>query len=60
MIMVENIKKFKMFALLGIILMGIGSFVSCLSTVDLYRNLGTLVLLTGLVLSIIGFYKWRP
>ena len=44
--MVENIKKYKMFAILGIMLMGIGSFVSCLSTVDLYRNIGTGVPLT--------------
>lgn len=58
--MVENIKKYKMFAILGIMLMGIGSFVSCLSTVDLYRNIGTGALVIGLVLSIIGFYKWRP
>lgn len=58
--MTESIKKFKIYALLGIILMGLGSFVSCLSTVESYRNIGTGILIVGLILSIIGFYKWRP
>lgn len=58
--MMGNIKKYKKIAILGIILMGTGSFISCLSTVDLYRNIGTGVLVIGLVSSIIGFYKWRP
>ncbi|WP_306485242.1 hypothetical protein [Anaerococcus sp.] len=58
--MKENINKFKKIAISGISFMGIGSFMSCLSTVTLYKNLGTAILILGLILSIIGFYRWRP
>ena len=58
--MKENINKFKKIAISGISFMGIGSFMSCLTAVSLYKNLGTAILILGLILSIIGFYRRRP
>lgn len=56
----KNIKKYKTIAVLGIILMGVGSYVSCLSEHQFTSNIGTLVLCFGIIVSVIGFNKWRP
>lgn len=53
-------KKYKFSALFGTLIMGISSFMSCLSESSLYTNIGN----TGLILSIgimsYGFSKWQP
>lgn len=54
------IRKYRNIAVIGIILMGIGSFMSCLSVNNFAITFGTILLCGGLVLSIIGFSKWQP
>ncbi len=56
----DYIKKYKYLAILGIILMGIGSFMVCLSNSKLGSNTGTFLLCLSIVISIIGFSKWQP
>lgn len=54
------IKKYRMISVIGIILMGIGSFMSCLSSSEFGMNFGTILLCISIVLSVIGFSKWQP
>lgn len=54
------IRKYRNIAIIGIILMGIGSFMSCLSIDNFAITFGTILLCVGLVLSVIGFSKWQP
>lgn len=56
----DTIKKYKTIAIVGIIIMGIGSFMSCLSSTSFGMNFGTILLCISIVLSIIGFSKWQP
>lgn len=56
----DTIKKYKTIAIIGIIIMGIGSFMSCLSSTSFGMNFGTILLCISIVLSIIGFSKWQP
>lgn len=55
----ELIKKYRTISIIGII-MGIGSFMSCLSTSTFGMRAGTLLLCISIILSIIGFSKWQP
>ncbi|MET3617180.1 hypothetical protein ABID14_000808 [Peptoniphilus olsenii] len=56
----ELIKKYRTISIIGIIIMGIGSFMSCLSTSTFGMRAGTLLLCISIILSIIGFSKWQP
>lgn len=54
------IKKYRMISIIGIILMGIGSFMCCLSSSEFGMNFGTVLLCISIVLAVIGFSKWQP
>lgn len=56
----RNIKKCRRIAVLGIIIMGIGSFMSCLSVTTFYTNIGIVLLCISILISVIGFSKWQP
>lgn len=56
----NEIKKYRTIAIIGIIIMGIGSFMSCLATTNTWMNVGVFLLCISIVISIIGFSKWQP
>ena len=50
----------KVLAILGIILLGIGSFLSCLSLNRNIANIGNLFMILGIAMSWYGFLYWKP
>lgn len=52
--------KYKVLALLGTIIMGIGSFMSCLGDTDTITNIGVFLLVLSIILMSYSFYFWRP
>ncbi|ASJ22640.1 hypothetical protein [Brachyspira hampsonii] len=50
----------KIFAVIGIILLGIGSFVSCLSLDSFIANIGNALMIIGIGISWYGFLYWKP
>ena len=56
----KNITKGKCFAWIGILLMGISSFLACLATTKSMSNVGSALLIVSQILTTYGFYYWRP
>ena len=57
----ENSKNlYKILAFIGTILMGIGSFMSCLANTNSMTNIGTIILIISIVMMSYSFYYWRP
>ncbi|WBW50289.1 hypothetical protein O6R05_01740 [Peptoniphilus equinus] len=56
----EEIKKFRTIAIIGVILMGIGSFMASLATTSLFSNIGSGILVVSIIIATVGFIKWRP
>lgn len=50
----------KISAIFGIILLGIGSFVSCLSLVPEISYFGSALMIIAIAISWYGFTYWRP
>lgn len=56
----KNMFKYKLAALIGIILMGCGSFMTCLSTSAGIIMAGNVFLVISLVIMIYAFRVWQP
>ena len=56
----NNIKKYKAIAFIGIFIMGIGSFLSCLAPNKFLSGIGSTLLVLSLVISSYGFAYWQP
>lgn len=56
----KNMFKYKLAALIGIILMGCGSFMTCLSTSAGVIMTGNVFLVISLVITIYAFRVWQP
>lgn len=56
----ENMFKYKLAALIGIILMGCGSFMTCLSTSAGIIMTGNILLVISLIILIYAFRVWQP
>ena len=56
----KNMFKYKLAALIGIILMGCGSFMTCLSTSAGIIMAGNVFLVISLVIMIYAFHVWQP
>lgn len=52
--------KYKVIALIGLILMGIGAFMSCLAPTALLCNIGSAILVLSIIIMAYAFYFWRP
>lgn len=52
--------KYKLSALIGTIIMGIGSFMGCLAENPLYINIGNGLLIVSIFVMIYGYRKWQP
>lgn len=55
-----ELKKYKISALIGIIIMGLGAFMACLSNVSEIIILGDILLILSLLIMGYGFSKWQP
>ena len=56
----EKIKRCKFIAFVGVVIMGIGSFMACLPESQTMLYAGTGILLLGIAVSSYGFMYWRP
>lgn len=58
--MEKNMTVYKIGAFIGTVLMGIGSFMSCLAETSFMANIGTGLLIISIVIMSYSFYYWRP
>ena len=58
--MTNKIKFCKIFSFIGIIILGIGSFLACLSLDVVLSNVGNVLMLIGIAISWYGFTYWKP
>ena len=56
----ESMRKYKIAALIGIILMGCGSFMTCLAEVSGVIMAGNVLLVISLLILIYAFRVWQP
>ena len=56
----NKIKTCKVLAILGIILMGTGSFIACLAETSQMSSIGSGILIVSLIITSYGFTYWRP
>ena len=60
--MTENIdlRRYKLAALIGTIIMAIGSFMACLCEDAVPANIGNVLLVVSIVVMLYGYSKWQP
>lgn len=52
--------KYKIAALIGMIMMGIGSFMACLCTASALIMTGNILLIVSILILIYAFSSWQP
>lgn len=55
-----NKTKYKLAALFGMIIMGIGSFMACLCSTDFLMMLGNVFLIISIFILTYAFSFWQP
>lgn len=55
-----EMRKYKIAALIGTIIMGIGSFMACLATASAAVITGDILLVVSMVIMIYAFGTWQP
>ena len=53
-------RMYKMIAAVGTVMMGISSFVTCLSDSAFISNIGKVFLLLSIVIMTYAFFHWQP
>ncbi|MHC1746801.1 MAG: hypothetical protein AB9856_00255 [Cellulosilyticaceae bacterium] len=53
-------KKYKLIALLGVVIMGLSSFAACLAQNVMLINLGNIGLVMSIIIMSYGFAYWQP
>lgn len=56
----KKIRQGRLFAIVGIFVMAIGSFMACLCNSSSGTNIGNILLILSLALTTYGFTYWRP
>ena len=56
----DELKKYKIAALIGIIIMGIGAFMACLCTASPLIMTGNVLLIASIFVLIYAFSSWQP
>ena len=56
----EELRKYKIAALIGIIVMGIGAFMACLCTTSSLVMTGNFLLIASIFVLIYAFSSWQP
>lgn len=52
--------RYKFSALIGTVIMGIGSFMGCLAEKPIYIHVGNGLLIVSILVMIYGYSKWQP
>ncbi|MDR0925476.1 MAG: hypothetical protein LBN31_14125 [Hungatella sp.] len=52
--------RYKLSALVGTVIMGIGSFMACLAEKTPYIFTGNVLLVASIFIMIYGYAKWQP
>lgn len=52
--------RYQWAALIGTIIMGIGSFMACLAVKSMMINIGNILLLISIIIMIYAYSKWQP
>ena len=52
--------RYKLSALIGTVIMGIGSFMGCLAENPVYINTGNALLVVSILIMIYGYSRWQP
>ncbi len=60
MVDIKRVRQGRFFAITGILVMAIGSFMACLSDSSSGINTGNILLILSLALTTYGFTYWRP
>lgn len=55
-----DMRKYKIAALIGILIMGIGSFLACLASAGTAIAIGNVLLVISLFILIYAFSHWQP
>ena len=58
--LMEELRKYKIAALIGIIVMGIGAFMACLCTTSSLIMTGNVLLIASIFVLIYAFSSWQP
>ena len=58
--MEQSKTKYKIAALIGMIIMGLGSFMACLCTVSSLITIGNVLLIVSILVLIYAFSYWQP
>lgn len=58
--MVMDLTKYKISAFMGIITMGTGSFMACLSKSQTIMHIGNFLLVVSIAIMFYAFSKWQP
>lgn len=56
----KNLKRYKLAALIGTVIMAIGSFMACLSTDSTVAVVGNVLLVISIAVSAYGYAVWQP
>ena len=56
----KNLLRYKLAALIGTVIMAVGSFMACLSTDPTVSTLGNVLLVASIVISAYGYAVWQP
>lgn len=52
--------RYKLAALIGTVIMAVGSFMACLSTDPTVSTVGNVLLVASIVISAYGYAVWQP
>lgn len=56
----DDLRKYKIISLFGLIIMGIGSFMACLAEDKIFQNIGNVALCASIAIMFYSFYHWEP
>lgn len=56
----DELRKYKIATLIGIIVMGIGAFMACLCTTSSLIMTGNVLLIASIFVLIYAFSSWQP
>lgn len=56
----QNLSRYKLAALIGTIIMAVGSFMACLCQESVPANIGNVLLIISIAIMLYGYSKWQP
>ena len=56
----KDMRRYKFAALIGTVIMAIGSFMACLCVNPLPANIGNVLLVVSIIIMFYGYSVWQP